>query len=161
VARGAVIRPASWMIPSALPGGDVSPRAIGNRGAARRDEGPASGIGVMHAAGRIGTRPAIGALMPAIPESQMSHSPPVPPANQSPYPRVEPAHSHHDATRQAKPAPARPGDRASADRRIRTGIAAALGIGAVAALVAAIAAARREPPARPAPGPKKAAKKKH
>lgn len=95
----------------------------------------------------------------------MSHSPPVPPANQSPYPRVEPAHDHHDAPRDAKPAPVRDRpkhDPASADRRIRTGIAAALGIGAVAALVAGIVAANRQSPDHSAPRPpKKPSKKKH
>ncbi len=89
----------------------------------------------------------------------MSHSPPVPPANQSPYPLAEPAHDHHDAA----PAPSVPTSRAlktdpaASDRRVRIGIAAALGIGAIAALVAGIVASRQP---HPDPKRKKATAKK-
>ncbi len=93
------------------------------------------------------------------PEKPMSHSPPVPPGNQSPYPRVEPPHEHRDAPVKTAAAPSPPADRASSERRIRTGIAAALGIGAVAALVAGIIAARRQPPAPP-PRRRKSKKKR-
>jgi len=87
----------------------------------------------------------------------MPHSPPVPPGNQSPYPLAEPPHERHDvAPAVAAPLP----DRTLSDRHIRTGIAAALGIGAIAALVAGIVAARRQPPARPAPKPKSKGSKK-
>ncbi len=75
----------------------------------------------------------------------MSHSPPVPPANQSPYPRVEPPHEHHDSP--VVPSPTV--DRASSEHRMRTGIATALGIGAIAALVAGIVAASRQSPTPP------------
>lgn len=75
----------------------------------------------------------------------MSHSPPVPPANQSPYPLVEPPHDHHEPA----VAPSVTVDRAASERRVRTGIAAALGIGAIAALVAGIVAASRQSPALP------------
>jgi hypothetical protein len=98
-------------------------------------------------------------LVPVDQEKPMSHSPPVPPGNQSPYPRVEPPHEHRDAPVTTATASSPPVDRASSERRIRTGIAAALGIGAVAALVAGIVAARRQPPAPP-PRRRKSKKKR-
>lgn len=75
----------------------------------------------------------------------MTHSPPVPPANQSPYPREEPPHDHHEAPKPKLKAPSK--HRPQADDRVRTIVVAALGAGAVAALVAGIVVATRQPPA--------------
>lgn len=85
----------------------------------------------------------------------MSHSPPVPPANQSPYPLAEPAHDHHHAAVAQSVLTSNPSkiDPATGDRRVKIGIAAALGIGVIAALVAGIVASRQS---HPAPKRKKA-----
>lgn len=88
----------------------------------------------------------------------MTHSPPVPPANQSPYPLEEAPHEHHDAPKPKPKAP--PKHRPEADDRVRTIVATALGVGAVAALVAGIVVASRQPPAPPRkPKPKHGKKK--
>lgn len=87
----------------------------------------------------------------------MSHEPPVPAANRSPYPIVEPPHDHQATTpaedKAKAPAPAEIGS----GTIIRLGAAVALGVGAT---VAALLFARRSPaPAKPKSGTKKQRKR--
>ena len=80
----------------------------------------------------------------------MTHSPPVPPANQPPYPRAEAPHRDpHEpsAAEETTPAVAR-GDVATSNPRSdqdggRHGLAALIGIGSVAALIVALVAASK------------------
>ncbi len=78
----------------------------------------------------------------------MSHSPPVPPGNQSPFPRHEPPHPHA-----AEPTVTRaPQDAPPARTASPLGLAAVIGVGAIAALVGALflraEAAKAKPRAR-------------
>jgi hypothetical protein len=93
----------------------------------------------------------------------MSHSLPVPPGNQSPYPRVEPAHEKEPGDQQTPQSgtsvPA-VGDDASADTgrsetlrwaitsprsRAAKTVATILGVSALTALIGAVVAAARQP----------------
>jgi len=93
----------------------------------------------------------------------MSHSPPVPPGNQSPYPRVEPAHEKEpddQQTSQSGNLISGVGDDASANtgrsktpRRAITSpgsraaktVATILGVSALTALIGAVVTAARQP----------------
>jgi hypothetical protein len=97
----------------------------------------------------------------------MSHSPPVPPGNQSPYPRVEPAHEKEAGDKQTSQSAnliSSVGDNASASngrsqnvlkttasprRRTAKTAATVLGVSALAALIGAVVAAARQPNGRP------------
>ncbi|MDP1027841.1 hypothetical protein Q5H91_11495 [Sphingomonas sp. KR1UV-12] len=63
----------------------------------------------------------------------MSHSPPVPPGNQSPFPREEPPHPPAPA----KAKPPRDEQRAPEGNRLIVPLVAAVGIGALATLAGA------------------------
>ncbi|MFS0772882.1 hypothetical protein [Sphingomonas sp. 1P08PE] len=63
----------------------------------------------------------------------MTHSPPVPPGNQSPFPRAEPPHPHHDAP-SAAVRPAHDDDDADEHSNNLLTIAIVAGVGAIAAI---------------------------